>query len=333
MPMTKPSVLTRRAVRLACTGVVLAALSAIPAMLPFGSGAHAQNARTPYTLIESGRSFAALQEAVNAIGDGTGTIRIAPGVYRDCAVQQAGDVGFVAQVPGQTVFDGAACEGKAAIVARGRATRVEGLIFQNIRVPDANGSGIRLEHGNLTVRQSWFRDSEQGILSADDPAASVLIEKSTFTRLGRCDRGLSCAHSLYFGDYGSVTVRRSRFEAGRGGHYVKSRARRVEVTQSSFDDTGGRTTNYMIDLPAGATGRIADNVFVQGQDKENYSAFIAIAAEGRVNTSAGLAIVGNDARFAPGISRSSAFVADWSGDSLAIGANALGTGLTRFEKR
>ena len=86
MPMTKPSVLTRRAVRLACTGVVLAALSAIPAMLPFGSGAHAQNARTPYTLIESGRSFAALQEAVNAIGDGTGTIRIAPGVYRDCAV-------------------------------------------------------------------------------------------------------------------------------------------------------------------------------------------------------------------------------------------------------
>ena len=170
MPMTKPSVLTRRAVRLACTGVVLAALSAIPAMLPFGSGAHAQNARTPYTLIESGRSFAALQEAVNAIGDGTGTIRIAPGVYRDCAVQQAGDVGFVAQVPGQTVFDGAACEGKAAIVARGRATRVEGLIFQNIRVPDANGSGIRLEHGNLTVRQSWFRDSEQGILSADDPA-------------------------------------------------------------------------------------------------------------------------------------------------------------------
>ncbi|MFC4194241.1 right-handed parallel beta-helix repeat-containing protein [Novosphingobium lubricantis] len=331
--MTKPSVLTRRAVRLACTGVVLAALSAIPAMLPFGSGAHAQNARTPYTLIESGRSFAALQEAVNAIGDGTGTIRIAPGVYRDCAVQQAGDVGFVAQVPGQTVFDGAACEGKAAIVARGRATRVEGLIFQNIRVPDANGSGIRLEHGNLTVRQSWFRDSEQGILSADDPAASVLIEKSTFTRLGRCDRGLSCAHSLYFGDYGSVTVRRSRFEAGRGGHYVKSRARRVEVTQSSFDDTGGRTTNYMIDLPAGATGRIADNVFVQGQDKENYSAFVAIAAEGRVNTSSGLAIVGNDARFAPGISRSSAFVADWSGDSLAIGANALGTGLARFEKR
>ena len=319
----------RLSVRRSIAGVMAAAvIAAIPA-----SALWAQGARAPYTVIESGRSFVALQEAVNAIGEGTGTIRIESGVYRDCAVQQAGDVGFVAEIPGQTTFDGAACEGKATIVARGRSTRVEGLIFQNIRVPDANGSGIRLERGNLTVRQSWFRDSEQGILSADDPTAAVLIEKSTFSRLGRCDRGLSCAHSVYFGDYGSVTIRRSRFEAGNGGHYVKSRAGRIEVTESSFDDTAGSTTNYMIDVPAGATGRITDNVFVQGRDKENYSAFIAVAAEGRVHSSAGLSIAGNNARFAPGISRSSAFVADWSGDPLAIGGNALGDGLTRFEKR
>lgn len=317
-----------RGQRLAALLLGLAVVSAIPA-----SALMARGQRSPYTVVETGRSYPALQQAVNAIGEGAGTIRIAPGVYRDCAVQQAGDVGFVAEVPGQAVFDGAACEGKAAIVARGRATRVEGVIFQNIRVPDANGSGIRLERGNLTVRQSWFRDSEQGILSADDPVGSVLIEKSTFTRLGRCDRGLACAHSVYFGDYGSVTIRRSRFEAGRGGHYVKSRAGRVEVTQSSFDDTAGQATNYMIDLPAGATGRIAENLFVQGKDKENYSAFIAVAAEGRVHSSAGLAIAGNDARFAPGITRSSAFVADWSGDSIAIGANGLGAGLMRYEKR
>lgn len=166
-----------RGQRLAALLLGLAVVSAIPA-----SALMAQGQRSPYTVVETGRSYPALQQAVNAIGEGAGTIRIAPGVYRDCAVQQAGDVGFVAEVPGQAVFDGAACEGKAAIVARGRATRVEGVIFQNIRVPDANGSGIRLERGNLTVRQSWFRDSEQGILSADDPVGSVLIEKSTFTR-------------------------------------------------------------------------------------------------------------------------------------------------------
>jgi hypothetical protein len=50
---------------------------------------------------------------------------------------------------------------------------------------------------------------------------------------------LSCAHAVYFGDYASVTVRNSRFEAGRGGHYVKSRAARIEVTDCSFDDRPG----------------------------------------------------------------------------------------------
>jgi hypothetical protein len=200
-------------------------------------------------------------------------------------------------------------------------------------VPDGNGAGVRLEKGNLAVEQAWFRDSQQGILSADDPASTVVIDKSTFTRLGTCEGAGGCAHSVYFGSYGAVTITRSRFEAGRGGHYVKSRGPRIAVLASSFDDSAGKATNYMIDLPAGATGRIAGNWFVQGRDKENYSAFIAVAAEGRANSSAGLDIEGNDARFAPGVDRQSAWVADWSGDPLAIGINTLGAGLKRFEKR
>ncbi len=108
---------------------------------------------------------------------------------------------------------------------------------------------------------------------------------------------------------------------------------RVSILNSSFDDSGGRETNYMIDLPDGATGRIAGNWFVQGKNKENYSAFIAVAAEGKVNPSAGLAIEANDARFAPGVSRESTFVADWSGDRLAIGANTLAEGLKRSDRR
>jgi hypothetical protein len=33
------------------------------------------------------------------------------------------------------------------------------------------------------------------------------------------------------------------------------------------------------------------------------------------------------------VTRTSAFVADWSGDPLNIGENALGVGLKRFERR
>jgi hypothetical protein len=293
----------------------------------------AQPSAPPFTVVETGRGFGSLQQAVDAVGDGQATIAIAPGTWRQCAVQERGQITYAASQPGTAIFDGVACEGKAALVLRGRAARVAGLTFRNMKVPDFNGAGIRLEHGDLTVAQSWFADSEQGILTADDPAGTILVDKSTFSGLGSCEGAAGCAHSLYIGDYGRLRVTRSRFERGRGGHYVKARATRVEIAGNSFDDSAGRATNYMIDLPAGAVGRIANNWFVQGKDKENYSAFIAVGAEDRLHPSAGLAIADNDARFAAGVSRSSVFVADWTGDRLALGANTLGVGLTRFEKR
>ena len=293
----------------------------------------AQQDAARFTVVETGQTFDRLQLAVDAIGDSRGTIAIAPGRYADCAVQNAGHVSYMSAEPGAAVFDGRTCEGKAALVLRGRGAEVSGLVFQNMRVPDFNGAGIRLEQGDLTVAESWFRDSEQGILTGDDGRGRIVIDRSTFTRLGTCEGSGGCAHSIYTGEYGQLRVTRSRFEEGRGGHYVKSRAARVEIASSSFDDARGQATNYMIDLPEGAAGQISNNWFVQGSDKENYSAFIAVAAEGQTHSSRGLAIVGNDARLAPGVDRNTTFVADWSDDQLALGENALGPGLKRFEKR
>lgn len=324
--------LPRLAPKLALRSLTLAAAAILAAAVPATLSLAQSSA--PYTVVESGRSYQRLQDAVDAIGNGTGTIRLASASFSDCAVQAAGDVAYVAEVPGQSVFNGTACEGKAALVLRGRAARIQGLVFANMTVPDANGAGIRLEKGNLTVSQAWFRDSEQGILTADDPGSTIAIDKSTFTRLGRCDRGMSCAHSIYIGDYGALTVTRSRFEQGKGGHYVKSRAARTAVINSSFDDTGGRDTNYMIDLSNGSTGKISGNWFVQGRNKENHTTLISVAPEGKQHSSAGLVIEGNDARVVSGAEFNSAFVADWSGgDRLQIGANTVGAGLHRYEKR
>jgi hypothetical protein len=316
-----------RALRSPLALLIPALVAALAAAPSFAQG------DAPYQVVESGQRFGRLQDAVNAIGDGMGTIRISAGRHADCAVQAAGDILYTTTAPGKTELGGAACEGKAALVLRGRSARVEGLTFADIAVSDGNGAGIRLEKGNLAVAQSWFRDSQQGILTAGDPAGTIAIDKSTFSRLGTCEYSAGCAHSIYIGDYGALTVTRSRFEQGRGGHYVKSRAKRVAVLNSSFDDSAGQGTNYMIDLSNGATGRIAGNLMVQGRNKENYSAFIAIAAEGKWNSSNALSIAGNDARFVPGLSRKSAFVADWSGDAIAVGENTLASGLTRYEKR
>lgn len=288
----------------------------------------------PYLVVETGQRYNRLQDAIFAIGEGKGTIRIDPGQWDDCGVQVAGDITFQAAVPGQTRFVGPrVCESKAALVLRGRNSRVEGFIFANFHLNDGNAAGIRLEKGNLTAVQNWFKDSDEGILTSNDPNGTVVVDRSTFTRLGRCGGYAPCAHAIYINHYGQATVTRSRFEAGLGGHYLKSRAAHVTATDNVFDDSAGRGTNYLIDLPSGATGTIERNLLIQGPNKENPTTLIAVAAEEHAHSSAGLVVRDNTARLAPGATSRPAFVADWSGERLAIGVNRLGEGITPFSRR
>ncbi len=293
----------------------------------------AQSRPEPFTVAETDKAYGSLSDAIGAIGGGKGTVVIAPGTYRQCAVQGEGDVTVKAATPGTVILDGVVCEGKAALVLRGRSSRIDGIIFQNLRVPDGNGAGIRLEGGNLAVVNSLFRNSEEGILSGDNPGGAVTIDKSTFRHLGRCDRDLDCAHGVYIGRYGSLTVTRSRFDQGDGGHYLKTRTPRVTITDNSFDDSAGTLTNYMIDLSNGASGVIRGNEMVQGKNKDNWSAFITVAPEGRENDSAGLAIDGNSAGFVPGLERNSSFVANFTDDAVRIGQNRLASGIKVSDRR
>ncbi|MCL9982300.1 MAG: right-handed parallel beta-helix repeat-containing protein [Erythrobacter sp.] len=307
---------------------ILAAI-ALPAAAVLAQG----TAPKAFTVVESGASFASLQDAVNAVGNTRATIRIAPGTYRQCAVQQAGVIIYEAAEPGSVTLAGRACEGKAALVLRGTGAEIRGLTFTGITVPDGNGAGIRLEQGALNVAHTRFENSQQGILTADDPASRIYITRSTFSGLGTCENSAGCAHSLYVGNYGALTVRESRFERGNGGHYLKARAAEAVIEGNSFDDANGRTTNYMIDLPAGSRGRIANNWFVQGRDKENYSAFIALGAEEVLHASDGLEVANNEARFVPGLSRTSVFLADWTGSKIIMQGNKLAAGLKQYEVR
>ena len=264
---------------------------------------------------------------MDALDGGDGTIRIAAGTFRDCAVVEGGRVAFIAANSGTAVFDGGVCEGKATLVLRGRSARVEGLTFTNTHVDDGNGAGIRIEKGDLSVVASRFVDAQSGILSATDPSGTISIDRSTFAGLGKnIDEG--DAHSVYIGGYGALKVTNSRFERGTGGHYLKSRAPRVEAIGNSFDDSRGSSTNYMIDLPHGASGRIAGNWFVAGLNKENHTTMIAIAAEGRRHSSASLTIERNRAWLSPGYSYKTAFVGNWSKDEMIVRHNEIATNMT-----
>ena len=286
-----------------------------------------QPAARPFPIAETGAGYATLADAVAAIGEGRGTIRIAAGRYRECAVQEAGEITYAAVTPGSVTFDTVMCEGKAALVLRGRSARVEGIIFTNMRVPDGNGAGIRIEQGNLHVSEVLFINGQCGILSATDPNGHITIDHSTFSGLGRHPDG-NGAHALYIGHYGSLTVTNSRFERGTGGHYLKSRTPRVTILNSSFDDSQGQNTNYLIDLPNGAAGRIAGNTFVQGTGKENYSTLITVAPEGLEHPSTSLVIEDNTASLVPGFRWTTAFVGNWSGGPVVMRNNRLAAGIT-----
>ncbi|MGA9580369.1 MAG: right-handed parallel beta-helix repeat-containing protein [Allosphingosinicella sp.] len=297
-----------------------------------GSASSQAQGPAPFVVAETGEAFGSLQQAVTAIGPARGTIRIAPGRYRDCAVQEAGQIAFVAEERGTAVFDGGACEGKATLVLRGRGASVDGLVFVNVRVADGNGAGIRLQQGDLQVAWTRFADGQCGILSHNDPESSISIDHSTFSGLGKDPDG-NGAHSLYIGDYGRLRVTNSRFERGTGGHYLKSRSPRIEVLDSSFDDSRGSRTNYLIDLSNGASGRIAGNFFVHGSGKENHTTMITVAPEGAENRSAGLIIERNDVSVVPGFKWRTAFVGDWSGEKLIVRDNKVAPGIALLERR
>lgn len=285
-----------------------------------------------FTVQETGRRFGSLQEAVSAIDGGRGTILIAPGTYRDCAVQEGGDITYTAAVPGKAVFDRAVCEGKATLVLRGRSAKVDGIVFMRVLVDDGNGAGIRLETGDLTVSNAMFLDSQSGILTASFPRGRITIDRSTFAGLGKDPTG-NGAHAIYVGDYGSVKVTRSRFERGTGGHYLKVRAPVVEILDNSFDDSQGRNTNYAIDLSNGASGRIAGNSFEQGSNKDNYGTMIAVAPEGAEHSSAGLVIEGNKAWLSPAFKDRTTFVGNWSRDAVTVRNNHLSDRIAERARR
>ena len=308
-------------------------LPILSALALIAAPAAAQQERAPFVVAETGQGFAHLDDAVNAVRDGTATILIAPGTYRECTVQTGGRITFKAVQPGTAIFESQTCEEKAAFVLRGRGSAVDGIVFRGFAVPDGNGAGIRIEMGDLTVTNSMFLDSQEGILGGGhETVRRIAIDHTTFAGLGQCETE-NCSHSIYLAVDGEVAVTNSRFERGTGGHYVKLRARRVTITGNSFDDSRGSKTNYMIDLSEGGTGLIAGNTFVQGRAKENSSALIVVAAEGRTYPSTGLRIEGNTASMAPGAPGNPAFVADFTGQLGTLGRNDLGPGIRIFERR
>jgi hypothetical protein len=147
-------------------------------------------------------------------------------------------------------------KGIVIVSADARFTNIE---FSGAKVDDNNGAGIRWEAGNLTLRNCWFHDNENGILSATIPTGTVLIDNSKFEHNGNFS---DQRHNAYIGHVLSATVMNSVFFDAVDGAGFKSRAKRNEITRNRFlDAPRWDTTGYHIDLPDGGDAVVRDNFF------------------------------------------------------------------------
>ncbi|MFZ5928313.1 MAG: right-handed parallel beta-helix repeat-containing protein [Acidobacteriota bacterium] len=154
--------------------------------------------------------------------------------------------------------------GKGIWVVAGDNIVVENIEFSGARVPDRNGAGIRLDSGNLTVRNCVFHDNETGILGGF--YGRVLIEHSEFYDNGYGD---GQSHNIYInGGVAEFTLRYSASRRSIVGHLVKSRAAANFILYNRLTQESGNGS-YEIDLPNGGVAYVIGNIVQQGDTTQN----------------------------------------------------------------
>lgn len=290
----------------------------------------------PFYVVEKLKGFATLQAAVDEIGDGRGTIRIASGHYRLCAVQAAGEIAYVAAEAGGAIFENILCEGKAGLVLRGQMARLDGVIFQNYRGPqsEAAASALALEGGALHIVNSLFRTSDRALVTADLPAISVSIRQASFQSLGRCASAAGpCDAGIVTGRLLKLRLNRNEFN----GAALATAAAQLDFEYNVFGDSGVGPVEAigapLVDLLSGAVGHIKSNSFtLRKAARGSLGPVIAVASRDTQNGSRGLLIDENQVNFAPELSGEALFVANYSGENVAVGDNLYGTGIRAYDR-
>jgi hypothetical protein len=230
--------------------------------------------------------------AAAAIAQNGDHILIDPGHYAECAIWHADNLVIEGAGPGVVIGE-KSCIGKGIFVIDGNNTTIRRLTLAHAQVPDKNGSGIRLEHGNLTVDGVTFIENEMGILGGAT-GATVTIRNSVFERDGRL--GQQWGHAVYIGEADLVRVIDSRFSETRQGHSIKSRALRTEVTGCTITDGPDGTSSYLIDVPNGGALVVHGNTLEKGPKSDNAGTAIAIGEEGNPHPTPEITVTDNTFR-------------------------------------
>jgi hypothetical protein len=197
----------------------------------------------------------------------------------------AGDVAYWSQnevyiraVGGNVILDadGKSYGGKGIWEINGGRVRVEGITFQNAKVPDRNGAGIRLTKGDLIVDKCTFLHNEMGILTGN-AGGTLMVTNSEF---GYGGYGDGYSHNIYVGYIDRFIVTGSYFHHARQGHLIKSRAKISIVTYCRITDENDERSqaSYELDFPSGGMNIVTGNIIQQSVNSPN-SAIVDFAGE------------------------------------------------------
>lgn len=157
---------------------------------------------------------------------------------------------------------GRAIEQRAIWVFTGDDVTVENVELSRARTPDRRGAALYHSGAGLTVRGVYIHDNEAGLVTSDNPTSDVVVERSVFAWNGG---GSDTNHSLDVGRVLSLTLRYSHLFGGRGGVYVRSRARRNRILYNRIADEALGISRAIVDLPDGGPGFLIGNLLHKGR--------------------------------------------------------------------
>ena len=181
-------------------------------------------------------------------------------------------------------------QGKAIWVIAGDDTTIDNIELSGCHVPDQNGAGIRQEGKNLTVRRSYFHDNEDGILAADKPGSTILIEYTEFAHNGFGD---GRSHNLYINHVDTLVFQYNWSHGAVVGHLLKTRALRNFVLYNRLTGETGGTESYEVSMPSGGTSFVIGNLIEQPSTTQNGAMLDYLSEPGTANPDDRLFVVNN----------------------------------------
>jgi hypothetical protein len=218
------------------------------------------------------------------------TINITPGTYTNDFSLVTRPMTIQSAAIGQPVIfnDTVPLPNEKGIILNFSNLIVDGLTFQGANISNdlgGNGAGIRDQNVTvgvgeaapyLLVLNSTFVNNQEGILTGDNSAQSILISNSKFINNGNPNANYY-QHALYVSEAGTLTVTGSVFCGQLIGHDVKSRALVNNVSDNQLYDgqadpavgCNAGSTSYAIEIANGGIATITGNIITQGPATQN----------------------------------------------------------------